>query len=175
MAQFTPTETIYDRAIVNGEGYRVSRRPTLADGEQFIVHFDPVESGGTIYIETPAITTPANCDIDVWENADPGDSTVADDLFVHAMRYDVSPETPAATVVRVSDGGLDTSVGDKTEETRVTANEQYNTPGGEARRGIWRVIPVGETVSFIITDQSNGSGNVYGFDTVVYEGKAFRG
>lgn len=30
--------------------------------------------------------------------------------------------------------------------------------------------PVGETVSFVVTDRSNGSGNVYGFDTVIYEG-----
>lgn len=174
MAQFTPTETVYDRAIVNGEAYRVSKRHTLADGEEFIAHFVPVSDGGTIYIETPAIQTPQDCDIDVWENADPGTST-NDDLFVHAMRYDVSPETPQATITRVSNGGLDTSSADQTEQTRVGANREYNTPGGEARRGIWRVIPVGETISFVVTDQSNGSGNVYGFDTVVYEGKAFRG
>lgn len=51
--------------------------------------------------------------------------------------------------------------------------ERQNTPGGEERRGIWRVIPVGETVSIILTDRSNGSGNIYGFDTVVYEGETF--
>lgn len=172
MAEFTPTESVYDRAIANGDGYRVSKRHTLADGEELTVHIDPVDTGGTLYIETPAITTPSQCDIDVWENADPGTSTV-NDLLVHAMRYDVDPETPDATVTRVTSGNLDTSTADKTEETRVQAGEQYNTPGGEARRGIWRVIPVGETVSFIITDQSNGSGNVYGFDTVLYEGSAF--
>lgn len=172
MADFTPTETLYDRAIANGDAYRVSTRHTLADGEQLIAHFDPVASGGTIYIETPAIDTPANANIDVWENADPGTSTV-DDLFVHAMRYDVEPETPDASITRVTDGGLDTTAADQTEQTRLGASRPYNTPGGEARRGIWRVVPVGETVSFIITDQSNGSGNVYGFDTVVYEGDTF--
>lgn len=172
MAEFTPTETLFDRALANGDAFRVSKRHTLADGEQLIAHFDPVEAGGTIWIETPAITTPANCDIDVWENADPGTSTNGD-LFVHAMRYDVSPETPEATITRVSDGGLDTSSADKTEETRVGVEQNYNTPGGEERRGIWRVIPVGEAVSIVLTDRSNGSGNIYGFDTVVYEGETF--
>lgn len=177
MAEFSPTINQFDRAMANGEAYRVSKRHTLADGEQLIAHFDPVEAGGTIYIETPAVTTPANCDIDIWENADPGTNTVESNtdggLLVHATRYDVAPETPEAEIVRVTDGGLDTSTADKTEETHVQAGSLYNTPGGEARRSIWRIIPVGETVSFIVTDQSNGSGNVYGFDTMVYEGKTF--
>lgn len=162
----------FDRAVINGDAYRISKRHTLADGEELTVHIEPVSAGGTVHIETPAITTPANCDVDVWENADPGTST-NDDLFVHAMRYDVSPETPEATVTRVTDGGLATGSADQTEQTRVGANEQYNTPGGESRRGLWRTIPVGETVSFVITDQSNGSGNIYGFDAVVYEGDTF--
>lgn len=173
MAEFTPTETLFDRAMANGNAYRVSKRHTLADGEQLICHFDPVDSGGTLYIETPAITTPANCDVDIWENATPGSQT--NDFLVHAVRYDVTPEQPEADIYRVPDQGLDTSTGDKTEETRVAAGEQYNVPGGEGRRGIWRIIPVGETVSFVITDQSNGSGNVYGFDTMVYEGDTFPG
>lgn len=156
-------------AVMKGEAYRVSTRHTLADGEELIVHMDPVQAGGTIHIETPAISTPQNADVDVWENADPGTST-NDDLFVHAMRYDVAPEEPQATITRVSNGGLDTSGADQTEQTHIEANREYNTPGGTAQRGIWRTIPVGETVSFVITDQSNGSGNVYGFDTVVYEG-----
>lgn len=172
MAEFTPTETLFDRAMANGDAFRVSKRHTLADGEELTAHFDPVDAGGTIWIATPAITTPSQCHVDVWENADPGTNLV-DDLFVHAMRYDVSPETPEATIQRVSDGGLGTGSADQTEQTVVNANEQYNTPGDEARRGIWRIIPVGETVSFVITDQSNGSGNVYGFDTVVYEGDTF--
>lgn len=170
-----PRET-YSRlqaAVIDGDAYRVSKRHTLADAEELSIHFVPVSAGGTIHIETPAITTPANCDIDVWENADPDGTAgdTADDLFVHAMRYDVSPETPEATITRVTNGSLDTSTADQTEQTRVNANEQYNAPGGGAMRGIWRTIPVGERVTFVITDQSNGSGNVYGFDTVVYEGK----
>lgn len=156
-------------ATIQGDAYRVSKRHTLADGEEFIFHLDPVAAGGTVHIETPAITTPQRCDVDVWENADPGSST-NDDLFTHVTRYDVAPETPEATVTRVSTGSLDTSSADQTEQTRIEAGEQYNTPGGTPSRGIWRTIPVGETVSFIITDQSNGSGNVYGFDTVFYEG-----
>lgn len=162
-------QTAFAKAVVNGDAYRVSKRHTLADGEELIVHIDPVVAGGTVHIETPAISTPANCDIDVWENADPGTST-NDDLFTHAMRYDVDPETPDATVTRVTDQGLDTSVADQTEQTRVRADTNYNTPGGEEQRAIWRTIPVGETVSFVVTDRSNGSGNVYGFDTVIYEG-----
>lgn len=165
----------FDRAVVEGNAYRISKRHTLADGEELTIHFVPVSAGGTIHIETPAITTPTACDIDVWENAEPDGSAddTADDLFVHAMRYDEAPEGPEATVQRVTDGSLATGAADQTEQTRVVSGEQYNTPGGEARRGLWRTIPVGETVSFIITDQSNGSGNVYGFDTVVYEGETF--
>lgn len=170
-----PTRQAHSRlqeAVIEGEAYRVSKRHTLADGEELTVHIVPVSAGGTVHIETPAITTPVACDIDVWENADPDGTAndTADDLFVHAMRYDVSPETPQATIQRVTDGSLDTSSADQTEQTRVQTNEQYNQPGGAGLRGIWRTIPVGERVSFVITDQSNGSGNVYGFDTVVYEG-----
>lgn len=157
------------RAVIDGDAYRVSKRHTLADGDEFIFHSAPVDSGGTVHIGTPAITTPAKCDIDIWENADPGSSTNSD-LFIHAMRYDESPETPQATITRVTSGGLDTSVGDRTEQTRLNANKDYNSPGDGAQRGIWRVIPVGETISFVLTDQSNGSGNIYGFDTVIYEG-----
>lgn len=163
-----PQIDVFSQAVIDGNSYRVSKRHTLSDGEQLIAFFDPVASGGTIHIETPAITTPANCDIDVWENPTPNATT--DDFFVHAMRYDVTPETPEATITRVNDGMLDTSTGDQTEQTRVNGSEQYNSPGDGAQRGIWRTIPVGETIAFIITDQSNGSGNIYGFDTVVYEG-----
>lgn len=106
----------------------------------------------------------------MWENADP-QSNLVDDLLVHAMRYDVTPESPQATVQRVSNGGLDTSAADKTEETRVRSGGDYNTPGDSAQRAIWRTIPDGETVPFVVTDQSNGSGNVYGFDAVIYEGE----
>lgn len=163
------------QAVVNGDAYRASMRHTLADGEKLIVFFEPVDPGGTIHIETPAIDNPQACDIDVWENpADPS-ANFAGDLYVHAMRYDVTPEEPEATVDRVTTGNLDTSSADKTEETHVRADGDYNTPGGEAQRGIWRTIPVGETIAFVVTDQSNGSGNVYGFDTVVYEGDTVPG
>lgn len=172
----TETQSLLQRAALNGEAYRVSKRHTLADGEELIVHFVPVSAGGTIHIETPAITTPAACNIDVWENASPDGTTddTADDLFVHVTRYDIAPEAPDATVQRVTNGSLDTSSADQTEQTRVEAGEQYNMPGGVAVRGIWRTIPVGEAISFVITDQSNGSGNVYGFDTMVYEGPTLR-
>jgi len=164
--------TTHDRlqkAVIAGDAYRVSKRHTLADGEEFIIHVDPADAGGTVHIATPAIDTAQRAEIDVWENADP-QTNLVDDLFVHAMRYDVDPETPEATVQRVSDSGLDTSSADQTEQTNIRSGGDYNTPGDTELRGIWRTIPVGETVSFVITDQSNGSGNVYGFDTVVYEG-----
>lgn len=160
---------IFTRAVLNGDAYRVSKRHTLADGEELILHFDPVPAGGTIHIATPAIDSAQRAEIDVWENADPG-ANLVDDLFVHAMRYDVEPETTDATIQRVSDGGLDTTNADKTEETNVRQGGNYNTPGDASQRGIWRTIPVGEAISFVITDQSNGSGNIYGFDCVVYEG-----
>lgn len=164
---------IFHRAINEGHAYRVSKRHTLADGEELTVLFDPVAAGGAIAIETPAINTPQACDVDVWESAQPDGTAndTADDLFVHNMRYDLGDgrESPEATIQRVTNGSLDTSSADKTEETRLQANREYNTPGGEALRTIWRVIPIEDTVAITITDQSNGSGNVYGFDTVVYE------
>lgn len=156
-------------STVAGEAYRVSKRTTLDDGGELIVHIDPADVGGTVHIATPAIEPDEACDVDVWENADPGTST-NDDLFVHAMRYDVSPETPEATVTRVTSGGLDTSSADQTEQTHISAGGDYNTPGDSPQRGIWRTIPVGETVSFVITDRSGGNSNIYGFDTVIYEG-----
>lgn len=168
---------IFTRAVLNGNAYRVSKRHTLADGEEFTVLFDPSSSGGLINIATPAISTPQLCNIDVWESAQPDGtaSDTADDLFVHNMRYDLGEgqESPDATITRVTDGSLDTSNADQTEQTRVQATEQYNTPGDTEGRGIWRVIPVEDTVAFVITDQSNGSGNTYGFDAVVYEGMDF--
>lgn len=167
-----PEKNIFTQAVINGDAYRVSKRHTLADSEELIVHFDPVVAGGTIHIATPAIDTARRAEIDIWENADPG-ANLVDDLFVHATRYDVEPETPEATIQRVSSGGLDTTNADKTEETNIRQGGDYNTPGDTAQRGIWRTIPVGETISFVITDQSNGSGNVYGFDTMVYEGDTF--
>lgn len=163
------------QAVVYGDAYRVSMRHTLSDGEELIVFFDPAAAGGTIHIETPAIDNPQACNIDVWENpADPS-ANFAGDLLAHAMRYDVTPETPEATVDRVTTGNLDTSGADKTEETHIRTDGDYNTPGGEARRGLWRTIPVGETIAFVVTDQSGGANNVYGFDTVVYEGDTVPG
>lgn len=156
-------------AVVRGDAYRVSKRHSLDDGEEFILHVDPVSAGGTVHIATPALDTPELCHIDVYENADP-QTNLVDDLFVHAMRYDVTPEAPEATVQRVSTGGLDTSGGDQTEQTKIESGKDYNTPGDTEQRGIWRTIPVGETVSFVITDQSGGTANTYGFDTVIYEG-----
>lgn len=164
----------FDRAVISGTAYRVSKRQTLAQGEEFILHFDPVSAGGTIHIEPPSILPDAAADVDVWENADPGTNAV-DDLFVHNMRYDTGEgaETPGATIVRVSNGGLDTSTADKTEESRVISQVPWNSPGGSPSRGIWRTIPVGETVSIVVTDRSSGSGNVFAVDTVVYEGDIF--
>ena len=155
-------------AVMTGDAYRVSGRQTLADGEEFIVHFDPVAAGGTIHIEPPAVLPDAAANIAVWENADPG-ANLVDDLFVHNMRYD-GQEQPDATIQRVSNGGLTTTSADQTEESRVIADINWNAPAGVSQRGIWRTIPVGETVTIVITDDSGGSNNVFSFDTVVYEG-----
>lgn len=169
-----PRET-YSRleaAVIAGNAYRVSKRHTLSDGEELIVHFDPVSAGGTIHIEPPSLLPEGVADIDVWENADPGQNLV-DDLFVHNMRYDsgAGNEQPQATVQRVSNGGLTTTDADQTEQSRAAADVPWNAPQGAPTRGLWRTIPVGETVSIVITDDSGGAGNILAFDTVVYEGK----
>lgn len=160
-------------AVVKGNAYRVSKRISLADGEQLIIHLDPVEAGGTIHIEPPSVLPEGVANVDVWENADPGTNLV-DDLEVHNMRYDSGQGTefPEATIQRVSDGGLDTTPADKTEESRAAADVPWNAPQGAPTRGIWRTIPVGETVSMVVTDDSGGQGNILAFDTVVYEGEA---
>lgn len=161
---------IFDRAIANGNAYRVSMRHTMADGEELIIHFDPASSGQTLYIVTPAIEPPEIALIDVYENAAPGAST-NDDLQIHNMRYDVAAEdeTPDATITRVTNGGLDTSSADKTEETQLRGNGEYQTPGDTERRALWRIISGSETVSMVITDDSGGAGNRYGYDTAIYE------
>lgn len=165
----------FDRSVVEGNAYRVSLRHTMSSGEQLIVYFEPVESGGTIHIAPPAIESPQLAYVDVWENPPDPSANFADDVFVHAMRYDTSPETPEAVVNRVTTGNLDTTPADtdQTEESLVRGGQQFNTPGDSSRRGIWRTIPVGETIAMVVTDQSNGSGNQYSFDTVVYEGDTF--
>lgn len=155
-------------AVMLGQGYRVSKRQTLDDGEEFIAHFDPKAAGGTIHIEPPSLLPEGVADIDVWENADPGENLV-DDLFVHNMRYD-GRETPEASIQRVSNGGLTTTNADQTEESRAASDVPWNAPQGAPTRGIWRTIPVGETVSIVVTDDSGGANNVLAFDTVVYEG-----
>lgn len=173
MAEFTPTESFFDRAMANGDAYRVSLRHTMADGEELTLYFEPVDAGGTLWMAPPAVESPEAAFIDVYENpADPS-ANFADDVFVHAMRYDVSPETPEATVNRVTTGNLDTTNADQTEETLIRAGDRYNSPLDIGRRGIWRIIPVDETIAMVITDDSGGAGNLYSFDTVIYEGDSF--
>lgn len=161
-------------AVMKGEAYRVSARQTLADGEEFTAHFVPATAGGTIHIEPPSVLPEGASNIDVYENADPDGTAgdTADDLQVHNMRYDTGQgtETPGATIQRVTNGSLDTSTADKTEDSRVASGTNWNAPQGSPVRGIWRTIPVGERVSIVVTDDSSGSGNVLAFDTVVYEG-----
>lgn len=160
-------------SVVKGNAYRVSKRFTLSAGEQLILYFDPIEAGGTIHIEPPSVLPEGVADIDVWENADPQGNLV-DDLEVHNMRYDSGQGTefPEATIQRVTSGGLDTTGADKTEESRAAADVPWNAPQGAPIRGLWRTIPVGETIAMVITDRSSGSNNVLAFDTVVYEGQA---
>ena len=158
--------------VAEGEAYRVSKRLARDDGQEFTVHIDPVSAGGTVHIAAPAIEAEEAADVDVWENADPGADTV-DDLFVHNMRYDSGQgsEQPEATIVRVTDSGLDTTGADKTEETLIQGGGVMASTGDEDLRGIWRTIPVGETISIVVTDRSGGNDNRFSFDTVVYEGE----
>lgn len=167
------SHSLFTQAVINGDAYRISKRQSIDDGQEFIVHFDPAgaDPDQVLYIATPSIDPPENALIDVYENADPGTST-NDDLQIHNMRYDVqaSEEQPDATITRVSTGGLDTTGADQTEETQVRGNGEYQTPGDTELRGIWRIISGDETVSMVITDDSGGTANRYAFDTVVYEG-----
>lgn len=156
-------------AVMTGDAYRVSLRHTLADGEELILFFQPVSAGGTIHIAPPAIEPPTAADIDVWENpADPS-SNFGGDVFVHNMRYD-GQESPNATIDRVTNGNLNTTNADQTEETLLRSDQEFKTPGDVNQRAIWRTIPVGETIAMVITDRSGGTQNEYSFDTVVYEG-----
>lgn len=153
-----------------GEAYRVSLRHTMGDGEELTIYFEPVGSGGTIHIAPPAVESPEVAEVDVYENpADPS-ANFAGDVFVHNMRYDAQ-ETPDAVVDRVTTGNLDTTGADQTEESLIRASDRFNSPLDVAQRGIWRTIPVGETIGMVITDQSGGASNLYSFDTVVYEGE----
>lgn len=156
-------------AVIAGDAFRISKRQSIDDGQEFIVHFDPGDT--VLYIATPAIDPPEIALIDVYENADPGTSGV-DDLQIHNMRYDVpeSDEQPNASITRVATGGLDISSADQTEETQLRGGGEYQTPGDTEARGIWRIISGSETVSMVITDDSGGTANRYSFDTVVYEG-----
>lgn len=165
---------IFKRALLNGDAFRASNRTTLADGEEFIVHFSPSSDGGTFHIETPAISPDAAADIDVWENADPGSNAITG-LLVHNMNYGVGEgdDEPTGTVTLVANGGLNTTGADQTEETFIRSGTEYNTPGGEEQRGLWRKVPAGENVTMVITDRSGGSNNEYSFDTVLYEGDTF--
>lgn len=167
------SHSMMTEAVIKGDAYRVSTRHTMSDLEELIVHFDPAgtDPDQVLYIATPAIDTPENARVDVYENADPG-ASVNSDLEIHNMRYDVpaSMETPQASITRVTDGGLDLTNAEKTEETQIQSQGEYQTPGDLAQRGIWRIISGTETVSMIITDESGGVDNRYAFDTVVYEG-----
>lgn len=163
-----------ERSVTTGQAYRVSKRQSLDDGQELIVHFDPQESGGTIHIEPPSLLPEGVADVDVYENADPGTNTT-DDMVVHNMRYDSGSgtEQPKASILRVSDGGLNTTAADKTEESRAAADVTWNAPQGAPARALWRTIPTTENVSIVITDDSGGANNVLAFDTVVYEGDIY--
>lgn len=161
---------IFDRAVANGNAYRVSTRHTMADGENLTIHFDPSTLNGPLYIATPAIEPPEKALVGVYENADPNATNT--DLKTHNMRYDVgsAKETPNSTITRVTNGELNTTGSDQTEETQVRSSGEYLTPGDTERRALWRITSGTENVSMVITDDSGGSNNRYGFDTVVYEG-----
>lgn len=156
-------------SVFAGQAYRVSLRHTMDDTEELTIYFEPVAAGGTIHIAPPAIESPEAANVDVWENpADPSEN-FAGDVFVHNMRYDAQ-ESPEATIDRVTTGNLTTTSADQTEESLVRAGDRFNSPLDVSQRGIWRTIPVGETIAMVITDQSGGANNLYSFDTVVYEG-----
>ena len=162
----------FDSAVDRGKAYRVSKRQSIDDGQEFTIHFIPADDGQTLFIESPAIDPEELADIDIYENAEPNEGETNDDVYVHNMRYDVDAENeePDATVLRVNDSELDTANADKTEETLVRQGGEYQTPGGEERRGLWRIISGDETVTVVITDRSGGNNNICAFDTVIYEG-----
>lgn len=165
------TEDLFTRSVIEGESYRASRRKTLSDGEELIVHIDPVSAGGTVYLEPPRVNPEERANYNVFENADPGTSTTSE-LFVHNMRYD-GQESPEATVTDVSSGGLDTSGADQTEETLIDQDNSEISTGGAGTRGVYRIVPTTDTISIVVTDQSGGNNNDYGIDITIHEGDVF--
>lgn len=155
------------RAVVNGDAYRVSQRVSVPNNNELIVHIDPADAGGTIWLGPPKINPPGTFDYDVWENAEPGTST-NDSLFVHNMRYD-GTDTPQATVTGVDDSGLDTSSADQTEQTLGDSNAGDIATEDISQRGIYRIIPTTDTISIVITNTS-GNSQDFGFNQVLYEG-----
>lgn len=154
------------RAVIEGDAWRLSGRRTLDDGQSFNIHIDPQEAGGTVHVEAPAILPDETADITIIHNATV--ANLADDLTVHNQRYDVPTESLETVVQRVPDG--DVSGGSVTEQSRVTDTNQLPKTGGEEARAIWRTVPVGETLTLQITDDSGGNDNVFSFVLTFYEG-----
>lgn len=172
MSTYPPPERIERSlladSVTNGNSYRVSKRQQLDDGQQFTVDIDP--NSEAVYIETPSIEAEAFAHVDVWENASVVDGgTTTEDIIVHNQRYD-QQDQPSATIQRIANGDTDTSTADKTEETLVQGGGVFGGAGANNRRGFWRIVPSDMRITIIVTDQSDGSGNNFAFDTVIHEG-----
>lgn len=157
------------RAVIAGDAWRVSARQTLSDGEEFIIHIVPNEDSGTLHLEAPAVNPDTVANFDVFHDATPNETV--DDLIIHNQRYDVPHDAIDAMVVRVPDGQL--TGGTKTEESRLSADTPRPESGGEASRGIWRTVPVGDVISIVITDDSGGNNNEFSLVLTLYEGDIF--
>lgn len=170
------------RAAVKGEAYRITPEPTtgndgysLDDGESFTLRINPVDAGGTVHLQTPAIDPADKAQVEVFENAAPDGTAddTANDLYIHNQRYDEGQgsETPEATIQRVTNGSLDTSGADKTEHRLLRSGRSYEDTPGE--RMFWRTVPTTDDISIRVTDVSGGTANELDFALVVFEGSIF--
>ena len=178
------THSRFNRSVVYGDAYRVSKTAELDNGEELILHIsnpptsewddDPVD----VNIEPIGIKAERGGDINAWKNADPGAGFAGDSPILGNLNYAYSPTPSEPVTIEVdADGDFET---DFTKETGLPddgqTEEDFLPEGGSdvfgqssvaSPRGLYRIIPPSESITVVIRNTEGGS-RTFGFETSIY-------
>ena len=171
------------RQVVNGHAYKVSRTTDLDSGEEYIIHFEnpPVEEWESdnprdLNIEPISLVTEDGTVIEAYKDAEPQEGFAGNLPIIANGNYAYDALPPDVIIEEDTTGDFATDFELATELPQDGKSEEGATPrdqpgeflSGKApnRRGLFRVIPPGESVTVIV--ESQNPGNRVSLNTTVY-------
>lgn len=158
--------------LISGAAWEISYTDELASGEEIILHIENApENDLDMLVEPFSIRNEGSAEIEAWKGGEPNDAEqhFEGDLTIGNANYAYPPD-PTQTVDRITSDELDTTVADTQTLDDTLLEDDDGVFGGDSPedRGLWRVIPPGESISAIIRNVSGGN-NDYGLNGYVYE------